>query len=115
LQSANIKLKNKPGFFRKLAFCNFHFSMKFSVPFQNAKLIPFSFIRSALDGDFDQRRCQVGQEAGPAHSFWDALTFVRPFNHPESHGQQSMAFFSRKKKRFLDADKRRFAGFEAKG
>jgi len=34
------------------AFCNFHFSMKFSVPFQNAKLIqtpPFSQVK--LKGD----------------------------------------------------------------
>ena len=36
-------MKDEPGFFRKFAFCNFHFSMKFSVPFQNAKLIPASY------------------------------------------------------------------------
>ncbi|MCX5911438.1 MAG: hypothetical protein NTV04_05870, partial [Deltaproteobacteria bacterium] len=38
----NIKLKIEPGFSENLhfAFCNFHFSMKCSVPFQYAKLIP---------------------------------------------------------------------------
>jgi len=54
-------------------------------------------LKDAFDEDFDQRRRKAGeeaggQEAGPAHCFWDALISVRPFNHPESHGKPSMAF-----------------------
>jgi hypothetical protein len=63
-------------------------------------------LKDAFDEDFDQRRRKAGkeaggQEAGPAHCFWDALISVRSFNHPESHGKPSMAFlFSEKKKIF---------------
>jgi len=46
LQIANIKLKiEKWMVFPKIlhfAFCNFHFSMRFSVSFQSAKLIRIS-------------------------------------------------------------------------
>jgi hypothetical protein len=63
-------------------------------------------LKDAFDEDFDQRRRKAGeeaggQEAGPAHCFWDALISVRFFNHPESHGKPPMAFlFSEKKKIF---------------
>jgi hypothetical protein len=58
--------------------------------------IPF-ILKDAFDEDFDQRRRKAGeeaggQEAGPAHCFWDALISVRSFNHPESHGKPPMAF-----------------------
>jgi len=49
------------------------------------------------DGGVGQQRQKVGEEAAgqealPAHRFWDALIRIRPLSHPESHGKSSMAF-----------------------